>query len=270
MDTKNKPVGIFDSGLGGLTTVKTVLCELPNEDIIYFGDTARVPYGDRSKETIIEYAKDDIEFLLSFDVKAVVIACNTADSMARTEMERIFRVPIIGVVQPSSQRAAALTKNNKIGVIGTNATVSSGAFEKNIKSFNRNAEVFSCACPLLVPLVEEGRTGIDDKVTRRVLREYLEPLKEKGIDTLVLGCTHYPLLTALISDIMPGVTLINSGEAAVSRLTGVLKDGDMLNDGTEKGTVRYFVSDNVESFVRHGSIFMGHELGGKAEQVEIN
>ena len=117
MDTKNKPVGIFDSGLGGLTTVKTVLSELPNEDIIYFGDTARVPYGDRSKETIIEYAKDDIEFLLSFDVKAVVIACNTADSMARTEMERIFRVPIIGVVQPSSQRAATLTKNNKIGVI---------------------------------------------------------------------------------------------------------------------------------------------------------
>lgn len=269
MNNSLKPIGIFDSGLGGLTSVKAVTEALPNEDIIYFGDTARVPYGDRSKETIIEYVRDDIEFLLSHDVKAIVIACNTADSMARLEMERIFRIPIIGVVGPAAKKAALNTKNNKIGVIGTNATVKSDAYRKVIGEYNQNAEVFSVACPLLVPLVEEGRISPDDKVTRRVLKEYLSPLVVQEIDTLVLGCTHYPLLSPIITQILPGVELIDSGEAATESLKRKLAENSLSAPKDKKGTVRYFVSDNGESFARHGTVFMGHELHGKVTEVSI-
>ncbi len=269
MDNRNKPIGIFDSGLGGLTSVKAVRDALPNEDIVYFGDTARVPYGDRSKETIIEYVKDDIEFLLSHDVKAIVIACNTADSMARLEMENIFRIPIVGVVGPAAKKAALTTENGRIGVIGTNATVRSDAYKTVIKEYNSSADVFTVACPLLVPLVEEGRILTDDRVTRRVLKEYLQPLAEKGIDTLVLGCTHYPLLSPIIAEILPDVRLIDSGQAAVASLRKKL-DENGLGAPTEKnGSVAYYVSDNAESFARHGGIFMGHEIDGKVTEVNI-
>lgn len=269
MDNRERPIGIFDSGLGGLTSVKAVSATLPNEDIVYFGDTARVPYGDRSKETIIEYTKDDIEFLLSHDVKAIVIACNTADSMARLEMEKMFRIPIVGVVGPAAKKAAGLTENGKIGVIGTNACVRSEAYKTVIHEYNPFAEVFSVACPLLVPLVEEGRISPDDKVTRRVLKEYLLPLAEKGIDTLVLGCTHYPLLKPIIANILPDVKLIDSGEAAVASLKKTLDENDLFAPDTKTGSVKYYVSDNAESFARHGGIFMGHEIDGKVTEVNI-
>lgn len=269
MENREKPIGIFDSGLGGLTSVKAVSEALPNEDIVYFGDTARVPYGDRSKETIIEYVKDDIEFLLSHDVKAIVIACNTADSMARLEMESIFRIPIVGVVGPAAKKAALATENGKIGVIGTNATVRSDAYRKVINEYNPSADVFTVACPLLVPLVEEGRISLDDRVTRRVLKEYLLPLAEKEIDTLVLGCTHYPLLSPIIAEILPGVRLVDSGEAAVASLRRKLDENGLSAPSDKKGGVKYFVSDNAESFARHGGIFMGHEINGKVTEVNV-
>lgn len=269
MENNLKPIGIFDSGLGGLTSVKAVRAALPNEDIVYFGDTARVPYGDRSKETIIEYVKDDIEFLLSHDVKAIVIACNTADSTARLEMEKIFRIPIIGVVEPAAKTAASITENGKIGVIGTNATTRSNAYKIAINKYNPTANVFSEACPLLVPLVEEGRISPKDTVTRGVLGEYLSPLEKKGIDTLVLGCTHYPLLKAIIADILPGVRLVDSGEAATASLEKMLAESGLAAPTDKKGSVRYFVSDNAESFSLHGGIFMGHELDGSVTEVNI-
>ncbi len=260
MTDKSSPIGIFDSGLGGLTSLKAVKSLLPHEDIIYFGDTARVPYGDRSKETIIEYVKDDINFLLTHGVKAIVIACNTADSMAKAEMNEIYKLPILGVVSPASEVAAKATKNNKIGVIGTKATVKSGSYEKLLKEYNTQAEVFSQACPLLVPLVEDGRVGIDDTVTREVLSGYLEPLKEKGIDTLVLGCTHYPLLSDIIHDIMPDVTLVSSGAAAANVLKETLISQNLLNDKKEKGNTSFFVSDNVSDFCENGGMFIGEKI----------
>lgn len=260
MSDKRSPIGIFDSGLGGLTSLKAVKSLLPNEDIIYFGDTARVPYGDRSKETIIEYVKDDINFLLTHKVKAIVIACNTADSMAKAEMNEIYKLPILGVVSPASEVAAKTTKNNKIGVIGTKATIKSGSYERHIKKSNPKAEVFSVACPLLVPLVEDGRITLKDSVTREVLTDYLAPLKEKNVDTLVLGCTHYPLLSDLITDIFPEAVQISSGAAAANVLKETLISQNLLNDKKEKGNISYFVSDNVSGFSENGGMFIGEKI----------
>lgn len=263
----NKYIGVFDSGMGGLTVVKSIVESMPDENIIYFGDTAHVPYGTRSKEQITEYVLNDVKFLNTFDIKAIVIACNTADSIAREKVEELYDLPVFGVVEPASKKAAETTKNNKIGIIATNATVNSGAYEKNIGRFNPNAEVFSEACPLLVPLVEEGRFKKGDNVIEKVLTEYLEPLKEKGIDTLVLGCTHYPLLYDIIADIMPDVNIISSSVAAAEVLKKNLCSNDMLS-GTEGSERKYFVSDNAEYFEGLAKIFMG-DLGGSVKHVEI-
>ena len=210
MTEKEKYIGVFDSGIGGLTVVKSIVETMPNENIIYFGDTAHVPYGTRSKEQITEYVLSDVKFLSRFNIKAIVIACNTADSAARDMVEKNYSdIPVYGVVAPAAKKAAKLTKNKKIGVIATNATVNSGAYEKTIHSFDSDAQVISLACPLLVPLVEEGRFKKGDQVIEEVLREYLTPLKKQGINTLVLGCTHYPLLYDIITEIMGnGVTVI--------------------------------------------------------------
>ena len=267
MDAKNLPIGVFDSGLGGLTVVKKMLESLPNEDIIYFGDTARVPYGDRSKETIIKYAQSDIEFLLTHRVKAVCIACNTADSMARIEMQKRFTLPIIGVVEPAALQALSTTKNGKVGVIGTKATIRSGAYEAVIRARSPKTEVFSVPCPLLCPLVEEGRFLRGDKVVESVLEDYLSPLKAAGIDTLILGCTHYPLLLDVISDLLPGVELISSGFASTETLMETLKEKDLLNPSEKPGTIRFFVSDAPEKFAENGSIFIGRKITGCVEKV---
>ena len=264
-----KPIGIFDSGIGGLTSVKSVISRLPYEDVIYFGDTGRVPYGDRSKETIIEYATQDMLFLLKNDVKAVVIACNTADSLARLEMEQLFNIPIIGVVGPTGKQAALTTANNRIGVIGTKATVASRAYEKVIAEYNYSARVFSAACPLLVPLIEEGRIQRGDIVTENLLECYLAPLKEQNIDTLVLGCTHYPLLQPLIEDMLPGVNIINSGAAATHSLERALGARGLLNDSGKKGQVQFFVSDNPDGFAERGSLFIGSELKGSVKKITL-
>lgn len=266
---KNKPIGVFDSGLGGLTVVKSLIKNLPNENIIYFGDTGRVPYGDRSKETLIEYVTQDINFLLKHDVKAVVIACNTADSAARQEMEQFFTLPIVGVVAPAGIMAAKTTKNGNIGVIGTKATVNSGAYEKVIKEFNPDLNVFSVACPLLVPMVEEGRINKGDIVIETLLEDYLSVLEEKNIDTLILGCTHYPLLYDIIKEILPHVNIISSGEASTQSLYDVLKENDLLNNSEKNGKISYFVSDAPESFAEHGGFFIGKQIKSDVKKINL-
>lgn len=266
MNSNEKYIGVFDSGIGGLTVVKSIVELMPDENIIYFGDTAHVPYGTRSREQITQYVLSDVKFLNTFSIKAIVIACNTADSIARETVEEKYKeIPVFGVVEPTSKKAAESTLNGKIGVIATNATVNSGAYEKTIHKYNSNAQVFSLACPLLVPLVEEGRFRRGDKVIEKVLTEYLEPLMEKEIDTLVLGCTHYPLLYDIIRDIMgDGVNIISSSAAAAKTLREELSQRELLkrSHGSER---KYFVSDNAEFFEKQALIFMGDALGGRVE-----
>ena len=266
---KEQPIGVFDSGLGGLTVVKSLIEQMPDEDIVYFGDTARVPYGSRSCETIRSYACQDVEFLLQYGVKAVVIACNTADSMARTLIEERYDLPVIGVVGPAAQKAVSQTKNGNIGVIGTKATVHSGAYEKTVKSYDPFVRVFSHACPLLVPLVENGRFHSDDNVVRLILEEYLEPLHRENIDTLVLGCTHYPLLKDAVQACLPGVSIISSGEASTDTLRELLMKHDLLNDTKEFGEHRYFVSDDAQGFTENAEIFLGRSLDGAVQCVTL-
>lgn len=270
MEQNKKPIGVFDSGLGGLTVVKEILENMPNENIIYFGDTARVPYGDRSKETIVQYVFDDVRFLLSHDVKAVCIACNTADSMARAEIEQAFSLPVIGVVAPAAREALTQSKNGRIGVICTHATVRSGAYEKTIAALSPETQVFSVPCPLLCPLVEEGRFRPGDIVVEEVLRGYLAPLLEKKVDTLILGCTHYPLLYDVISALMPGVKLICSGSASTRELMDTLDKNGIRSPSTDRGTIRYYVSDAPNRFASHGSMFIGRSLEGQVQKVDLS
>lgn len=268
MISEKKYIGVFDSGIGGLTVVKSIVETMPEENIIYFGDTAHVPYGTRSREQITEYVLNDVRFLSSFNLKAIVIACNTADSIAREKVEELYMQPVFGVVDPASKKAALSTRNGKIGVIATNATVGSGAYEKAITRHNPDAQVFAKACPLLVPLVENGRFCKGDHVTELVLSEYLDPLVEKGIDTLVLGCTHYPLLAGIIADIMPDVNIISSSVAAAETLRDELAGtGSLENGGVSER--RYYVSDDAASFEKTALIFMGDNLGGPVSHVDI-
>lgn len=269
MNKNDSFIGVFDSGIGGLTVVKSIVETMPGENIIYFGDTAHVPYGTRSKEQITEYVLNDVRFLSGFDLKAVVIACNTADSIASGKVREAYPLPVFGVVSPASERAAHSTKNGRIGVIATNATVRSGAYEKAIASFSPSAQVFSVPCPLLVPLVENGRFHKGDIVIETVVNEYLEPLREQKVDTLVLGCTHYPLLYDIICDAMPGVTVISSSVAAADKLRQGLDERGILACGREAGERKFFVSDDAPSFERTARVFMGNDLGSAVEQVDI-
>ncbi|MBQ3518222.1 MAG: glutamate racemase [Clostridia bacterium] len=266
---KKQPIGVFDSGLGGLTVVKSLIEQMPYEDIIYFGDTARVPYGGRSCETIQAYACQDVDFLLQYDVKAVVIACNTADAMARKLIEQRYPLPVVGVVGPAAQKAVSVSKNKKIGVICTRATVKSGAYEAAAKAVDPAVRVFTRACPLLVPLVENGRFAKEDKVVQIILDEYLEPLHREGIDTLVLGCTHYPLLKDAVAQCLPDVQIICSGEASTDTLHEMLVANDLLNDSQDAGVHRYFVSDDAAGFTENAELFLGRSLDGAVQCVQI-
>ena len=229
----NRKIGVFDSGLGGLTAVKELMHLFPNEDIVYFGDTGRVPYGNKSKETILKYTHSDINFLLSRDVKMIVIACGTASSAALPRIKNEFSVPIVGVVDAGAYEAVHITKNKKIGIIGTAATIKSGAYTKYINEHDSEIETFERACPLFVPLVENGH--FDTEVTKLVVDEYLRDIRDAGVDTLILGCTHYPLLKKAISDYMgDGVTLISPGEEVAKYLKKVL-DSDKLHDSCGGG-----------------------------------
>ena len=268
----NRYIGVFDSGIGGLTVVKSIVECMPGENIIYFGDTAHVPYGTRSKRQITEYVLADVRFLRTFDIKAVVIACNTADSVAKEKVREVNPdLPVFGVVDPASRLAAVSTKNGKIGVIATNATVKTGAYEKAIAKYNEDAVVFMEACPLLVPLVENGRFRTGDQVIEIVLKEYLEPLVEKGIDTLVLGCTHYPLLQETISHLYPSLNVISSSDAAAAKMLGTLIQNGTCNEntGAAQSERKYFVSDDAEGVDNLARVFMGDDLGGTFQQVDV-
>lgn len=266
-----RPIGVFDSGLGGLTCVRKLADLLPGEDIIYLGDTARVPYGGKSKETIIKYTKQDIAFLLSHEVKAIVVACGTASTNAVDELAGDYTVPITGVVDTAAQRAVELTKSGRVGLIGTAATIRSGAYERRIKSYGGDIEVFSAACPLFVPLVENGRTQRGDIVIETVAQEYLLPLLENDIDTLILGCTHYPILYDIISDIAgSAVKLIDTGAETARFIANHLASAQQLNGSSTGGVHRYFVSDSAEDFTCLASLFLQTNIRGEVERVTLD
>ena len=267
----NRPIGVFDSGLGGLTAVRELRRMLPSENIIYFGDTSRVPYGSRSRETILKYARQDIRFLRSFDLKAIVIACGTVSTTSLPALKAESDIPMLGVVEPACRRALAVTKNKKVGLIATAASVRSGAYEKILHEMDGDVQVISRACPLFVPLVENGRFRPGDVVIETVAWEYLTPLRETGIDTLILGCTHYPLLTEIIAGVMgPGVELVSAGEESAFELKRMLKAQGLRNDEVRQGDTTYYVSDRVESFEETASWFLQEDLHHGANQIDID
>ena len=266
-----RPIGVFDSGLGGLTAVHSLWKILPEENLIYFGDTARVPYGGRSKETILKYARQDVRFLRSFDLKAILIACGTVTTTSLDTLQAENDLPIVGVVEPTCRRALLVTKTKKVGMIATLASVRSGAYEATLRRLDPTVEVICKPCPLFVPLVETGRFRRGDIVIETVAREYLEPLKDTGIDTLILGCTHYPLLTDIIGDIMgPGVTLVSAGEESAFELKRMLKADGLRADESRQGESEFYVSDRAEDFENIASVFLQENLRHTARRIDID
>ncbi len=254
------PIGVFDSGVGGLTVAREIMRQMPDEQIVYFGDTARVPYGSKSKSTIIRYTRQIINFLKTKKVKAIVVACNTASAYALEEVKAELDIPIIGVVKPGAEVAASITKNGKIGVIGTVATIESKLYSKYIKEYNEDALVFGTPCPLFVPLVEEG--WVNDAVTFEVANRYLAPLQDTGIDTLILGCTHYPLLKNLIGEVMgEEVMLVNPAYETAAKLKELLKEKGIENPGTGKKTPHeFYVSDAAERFMSFANSILPYDV----------
>ncbi len=266
-----RPIGVFDSGLGGLTAVKELMNLMPGEDIIYFGDTGRVPYGSRSKDTIIKYAREDAEFLKHFDPKAIVVACGTVSANALDVLQAENTIPVLGVVEPAAQAAAEASKNGRIGLIGTAASIRSGAYEHALAELRPDARIFPMACPLFVPLVENGRCAPGDMVAELVVREYLQPLKDAGVDTLVMGCTHYPLLRDIFSAFMgPDVTLIDAGAACARQVGRVLGENRALNLRAWGGISHYYVSDSVDGFAELASLFLGEDVSEEVSQIDMD
>ncbi len=264
---KDLPVGIFDSGVGGLTVVKEVLKLMPFEDVVYLGDTARVPYGIRSKETVTRYAIENTEFLLSIGIKMIIIACNTVSAVAIEEVSSRVDIPVVGVIKPGALAALRVTRNHRIGVIGTETTINSSTYQRELKKLDPDIEVFVKACPLFVPLVEEGLTG--GEIAELVVRYYLDEMKDNGIDTLVLGCTHYPLLKAVIRDVVgPEVVLIDSAVETAEAARDILKEIDLLRQTNPSPSRRFFVTDSPERFRSVGERFLGQSLD-MVEKVQI-
>lgn len=258
-DENEKPIGVFDSGIGGLTVVKRIASALPHENIIYFGDTARVPYGSKSNLTVIEYSLQDAQFLINKGVKAIVVACNTASSIALNELRNQFSIPIIGMIEPGAQAARASTKNGKIGVIGTRATISNKAYSEAIKKLDAKFDVIERACPLFVPLAEEG--WIDHLATYEIAEEYLKELRDINIDTLVLGCTHYPILSKVIKKVIgDDVTLIDSGVASAEIVEHELNKINLLTENKLQGQQDFYVSDIPAKFKEVAELFLGRNI----------
>ena len=250
-----KPIGVFDSGVGGLTVVKELIRQLPCEDIIYFGDTARVPYGIKSKETVTRFSIENILFLLKEEVKLICIACNTVSSVALPVIKSYFKVPIVGVITPGVKEAVYATQNKRIGVIGTASTIKSHTYEKEIKQLDPKTSVISLACPLFVPFVEEG--WLSGNVVLEVAQTYLKPLKKGRVDTVILGCTHYPLLKPVIKKVLgKNVTLIDSAQQVAIQVKEILSSAGMLNKG-RRGKQKFYVSDNPEWFAGLARRFLG-------------
>lgn len=260
-------IGVFDSGIGGLTVVKSLTGLMPEENIIYFGDTEHVPYGSKTEEQIKEYVLNDVRFLSGFELKAVVIACNTADCVAGAEVKRNYDIPVFGIVDAASKKAAETTSNNRIGLMATAATIENGAYVRTVKKYNGNAEVYGVACPLLVPLVEAGRFKKGDAEVENVLKDYLDELNKEKIDTLILGCTHYPLLSDIISELMPEVSIVSSSDCAAQTVFNELENRGLGN--VSGGLRRFFVSADADGFQKQASVILGDVFTGTAEQVSI-
>ncbi len=256
------PIGVFDSGVGGLTVAREIMRNLPNERIVYFGDTARVPYGSKSRDTILRYSRQIIRFLRTEKVKAIVIACNTASALALDEVEKELDIPIIGVIKSGAHVAAASTANKKIGVIGTESTINSRMYDRLIRAEDPEITVYGKACPLFVPLVEEG--WLKDPVTETVARRYLKELLEEGVDSLILGCTHYPLLRSLIGEIVgPGVRLVNPAYETARELERLLAKHGILNTQTKppgNEPYKFYVSDAADKFKSFANSILPYDI----------
>lgn len=268
---RDAPIGVFDSGVGGLTVVREIMRQIPNERIIYFGDTARVPYGSKSQETVTRFSEQIVRFLRTFQVKTIVVACNTASAYAMDILEEESDIPIIGVVKPGARVAAQTTRNGRIGVIATEATIGSHIYAKFLRELNREVTVYGKACPLFVPLVEEGL--LVDPVTDEIARRYLAELIDIDIDTLILGCTHYPLIRSTLSRIMgERVTLVNPAYETARELKELLGQMDMLSQtppGLGSNCYQFYVSDKAEKFLRFAnSIIKYGILSAKAVNIE--
>jgi len=271
MLTKDAPIGVFDSGVGGLTVVREIMRQIPNEKIIYFGDTARVPYGSKSKDTVTRFSRQIVRFLQTHNVKTIVIACNTASAYALEDLEREIDIPVIGVVKPGAKVASEVTRNGKIGVIATEATIGSKIYSQYITEINKDVTIFGKACPLFVPLVEEGLW--QDPVTDEIARRYLAELIDIDIDTLILGCTHYPLIRSTVAKIMgEDVTLVNPAYETARELKELLKEKGLLNEkqpALGENQYRFFVSEGAEKFKRFAnSIIKYGILSAKTINIE--
>ncbi len=268
MDTR--PIGVFDSGLGGLTAVRELARIMPEEDLVYFGDTGRVPYGGRSRDILVRYARQDVAFLRTFDPKAIVIACGTVSTTALDVLQEENDIPIFGVVAPAAHAAARVTRNGRVGLIGTRASIRSGAYERALDHLRPGVRVTARACPLLVPLVENGRFQPGDVVAETVVSEYLAPVRAAEADTLILGCTHYPLMKPIVGAYMgPGVTLVDVGEQCARWVKRQLELDGLRNERPGAGRHRYYVSDSTEDFTALASVFLGEDMTGEVEQIDI-
>ena len=263
----NRPIGIFDSGLGGLTAVKEIHKLLPTESLIYFGDTARIPYGTRSEDTVCKFALQDLRFLLAQNVKYIVVACGTVSSIAMHALLKDSSVPVIGIVESVSRAACRTTKNKRVAIMGTAATIRSRTIENAIK--NDGIEVVGQSCPLFVPLIENGYIEANNRLLQYAVDEYLEKIKAFGADTIVLGCTHYPLIKDAISLKAPNITLINSGLEIANTLAQSLNEQDLLSDSSRLGDLSFYVSDTVAGFSKMASLFLGESVKDNILKVDI-
>ena len=256
---QSRPIGIFDSGVGGLTVIKEIFKFLPREEIIYLGDTARVPYGTKSPESVRRFSIENVEFLKQFNVKLIVVACNTASSISLPLLRKRFNIPIVGVVKPGARKAVRITRNGKIGVIGTSTTIKSGSYEKEIRRISKTIKVISQACPLFVSLAEEG--WLNGKIALDITKKYLRPLTGKKIDTLILGCTHYPLLKYTISQVVGRhVKIVDSASSVAEEALNILQRNNILSASSKKPVHRFFATDAVEQFVKVGERFLGTKI----------
>lgn len=265
-----RPIGIFDSGLGGLSAVKAALEYLPNEDIIYFGDTGRVPYGTRSEKTIELYAKEDIAFLEKFGCKLIMAACGTVSSVARDAISKVTE-PFVGVVAPAAAAAVKATKNGKIGVMGTSATINSGAFVKAINNLNPDIEVSGVSCPILVSLVENNWIDDDNKIAYEIIQRYIKPLMNNGVDTIILGCTHFPHLAPVIARVVGNdVALIDTGYEAIMQAKTILDEKNLSNDSTHQGEAEYYITDKAQNFSQIANTLLGTDISDRASFIDLN
>lgn len=253
-------IGIFDSGIGGLTVAKAIEELLPHEDVVYLGDTARVPYGNKSRDTIVRYCLENTQFLLKSGVKVIVVACNTASALALSDLQAASATPVLGVIEPGAYAALQKTKNKEVGIIGTESTIRSGSYTKALHQLNPSLKVWGTACPLFVPLAEEG--WVEGEITEKIAQKYLSTFLKSSIDTLILGCTHYPLLKKVISLTLPQLSLVDSAEETALALKKLLEEKKLLNPSTQNGTHHYFVTDSPDRFKQVGRNFLNRPLEG--------